>query len=226
MELDDLKAEWARQGRATAGAISLNSAMLLQSLASAREERIRDAGALSGFGFYVWIFFLAAFGLFTASHTGELKFLLPGLALQVWTIAMGALTFHQRSALRALDFTEAPAVLQAKIARLRIARAETVKWGFLTGQIVWWVPFAIVTFKGLFGIDLFALSPAMPSILMWNLIGGAIFIPIALFAGRVARLWVERAGVSNMLLNAIAGRDMREAQAALSRMRRFRDSAD
>lgn len=226
MELDDLKAEWARQSSAASGALVLNNAMMLQSLADGRAMRVRDAGAMSGLGFYAWIFFLAAFGLFIAAHSREVKFLAPAIALLAWTIVMGVVTLRQREALRALDFSRPPAALQPAIAKLRLARAETVKWAFLTGQIVWWVPFAIVAFQGLFGVDLYAVSGAMPAILLWNVVSGVVFVPVALVLGRALRPLLAGTDMAGSFLNAITGRDMQEAHAALARLRRFQAGAD
>jgi hypothetical protein len=100
-------------------------------------------------------------------------------------------------------------------------RARTFLWAFLTGQILWWVPFVIVLFKGLLGVDLYRASPFMPTFIAWNLVFGVAFIPAALLIGRWVRPWVAGTRLSNTVLDMLTGADLAEARAALGRIARF-----
>ena len=221
MDLDDLKTEWARRDRQLVDALRLNARLAQDTLAMQHQDRIRRAGAMGWFGMAFWILFLIGFGAFTAHHVGEWKFFLPGAALQIWTIVMGVLTIREREALREVDFGLPPVEIQARLARLRLQRARTFLWAFLTGQILWWVPFVIVLFKGLLGVDLYRASPFMPGFIAWNLVAGVAFIPAALLIGRWLRPRVAGTRLSNTVLNMLTGADLAEARAALGRIARF-----
>lgn len=224
MDLDDLKAGWAERDRLLANAIGLNAALMRETVTARGQDRIRRAGQMRGIGLLVWIAFVAGFGMFLAAHFGDWKFFAPALVLDIWTIAMGVITLRERGALTALDFGEAPLELQQTLAHLRMQRARTVKWAFLTGQLVWWIPFAIVLFKGLLGVDLYTVSAFMPKFLAWNLVGGLVFIPVALLAGKYLGPMIAGSSFSNTVLDAISGRDMAEARAMLGRVRRFQEA--
>jgi len=225
MDLDDLKAEWARRDQLLMETLRLNASLSREALEVQRLEKIRRAGAMGGFEMAIWIAFLIGFGAFTAHHFGDWKFFLPGLALQVWTIVMGVLTLREREALRAVDFSLPLVEIQSRLAGLRMQRARTLQWALLTGQVLWWVPFVIVLFKGLLGVDLYRVSPFMPTFIAWNLAIGLAVIPMALLVGRLVRPWLAGTAFSNTVLNMVTGADMAEAQAILGRIARFQREA-
>jgi len=106
-------------------------------------------------------------------------------------------------------------------ARLRLERARTVQWALLTGQLVWWIPLAIVAFKGLLGVDLYTVSAFMPTFMAINLAVGVVFIPVALLSARVIGPLLADTRFSRSLIDAITGRDLAEAQAMAKRIGSF-----
>jgi hypothetical protein len=94
-------------------------------------------------------------------------------------------------------------------------------WAFLTGQIVWWIPLAIVAFKGLFGVDLYTVSAFMPKFMAINLALGLAFIPVVLLVGRFIGPRLADSRFSNGVIDAITGRDLAEARAIARRMDSF-----
>lgn len=225
MDLEDLKADWARRDVALAAAIRLNSGLVREALAQQRIDRVREAGAMRGFALASWMVLVALLGLYCARTFGEWEVFVPGLLLDIWTIAMGVITLREREALRAVDFGQPPLEIQQELARLRIGRARTVKWAFLTGQILWWIPLFIVLFRGLLGVNLFMVSDFMPKFIAVNLIAGLAFIPLALFAGRLIGPRAAGSRFAGAFLDAITGRDMAEARAIAGRMARFQEEA-
>jgi len=221
MDLDDLRADWARRDRMLVEALNLNADLARETLTDQYWQRLRRRGAMSGGGLWVWIAFLLGFGAFLVDHFGDWKFFVPALLLDAWTIVMGIVTLAEREALRAVDFGRPPMEIQQRLAALRMQRARTFQWAFLTGQVVWWIPFAIVLFKGVLNVDLYAVSDFMPKFMAINVLGGLIFIPLALAGARLARPWLAKYTFWRGLIDAVTGRDLAEARAMADRVARF-----
>ena len=220
-DLESLRADWAERDRRLTDALRLNLDLQRWSAVDSGKAALRRAGAFRGLDLAIWIVFLAGFGAFLASHFGQWRFFVPALALQLWTLAMGVVTLREREALLAIDFSRPPTELQPDLARLRIARARSLRWALLTGQVVWWIPFAIVVFKGLLGVDLYAVSSFMPKFMAINLAAGLAFIPAALLAGRLIGPRLAGAPLSHKVLDSLLGRDLAEARALADRVAHF-----
>jgi len=220
-ELETLRADWAERDRRLTDALRLNVDLQRWSAIDGGKAALRRAGAFRGLDLAIWIAFLAAFGAFLAAHFGQWRFFVPALALQVWTLIMGVVTLREREALLAVDFSRPPTELQPHLAKLRIARARSLRWALLTGQVVWWIPFAIVVFKGLLGVDLYSVSTFMPTFMAINLAAGLAFIPAALLAGRAIGPRLAGSPLSHRVLDSLLGHDLAEARALAERIARF-----
>ena len=220
-ELEDIRADWAMRDQSLAAAVRVQTNLLRETLTEQRQERVRRYGAMRGVDLVVWIARLAAFGIFLARHFGDWKLFIPAAVLQVWTIVNGVVTLREREALRAVNFGLPPTDVQRQLARLRLERARTLQWALLTGQIVWWIPLAIVTFKGLFGVDLYTVSAFMPKFMAINLGLGLAFIPVALLVGRFVGPLIADTPFSHGVIDAITGRDLAEARAIAKRINSF-----
>jgi hypothetical protein len=221
IELEDLRAEWAERDRSLAESVRVHSRLLHDAEIKSRLEAVRRHNAMRGPGLWVWIACLVGLGMFLAHHFGDWKFFAPAAALDVWTIVTGVVTLRERIALDNVDFTRPPGEAQRELARLRISRARTLKWALLTGQVVWWIPFAIVVFEGLFGVDLYSVSSFMPTFMAINIVLGLAFIPFALVAGRFIGPALVGHRVSNWVLDVMSGRDLSEAMALAPRLEAF-----
>jgi hypothetical protein len=220
-ELEDIRADWAMRDQSLAAALRLQTNVLQETLIEQRLERVRRYGAMRGFDLLIYVAFLIACGAFLARNFGEWKFAVPAAALQLWTIVNGAVKFREREALRAVNFGLPPMDVQRQLARLRLERARTFQWALLTGQIVWWIPLAIVTFKGLFGVDLYTVSAFMPKFMAINLGVGLAFIPVTLLVGRLVGPLIADTHVSRGVMDAITGRDLAEARAMARQINSF-----
>jgi hypothetical protein len=226
MDLDDLKADWARRDQMLIDSLDRGAALAREALTELHLARLRRHGAMSAAGLLLlWIPFLIGFGAFLAAHFGDWKFFVPALLLDAWTIVVGVITLRERAALLAVDFGRPPMEIQQRLAALRVERASAFKWAFLTGQVVWWIPFAIVLFKGVLGVDLYTVSAFMPKFMALNVLGGVIFIPLSLAAGRLVRPWLAGSPISRFVIDALTGRDMAEARALAERIARFEQPA-
>ena len=219
-ELEDIRADWAMRDQSLAAAFRVQTNLLREALTEQRQDKVRRYGAMRGIDLAIWIALLVAFGSFLARNFGEWKFFIPAAALQLWTIVNGVVTIREREALRAVDFGQPPTEVQRQLARLRLERARSLQWALLTGQIVWWIPLAIVTFKGLFGIDLYTVS-VMPKFMAINLGLGLAFIPVALLVGRFIGPLIADTHFSRGVIDAMTGRDLAEARAIAKRINSF-----
>jgi hypothetical protein len=219
MNLDILRTEWAARDQKLESALRLNTRLLHDAfLEKGRAEIVRknDFGV---FSVLIWVATLIAVGLFMAKNVGDMRFFLPALLIQAWTLATGVVGLSQRAAMRELDYSQPLVEVQKRLEALRIRRLQTFKWSFLTGQIVWWIPFMIVVTRAI-GADVYA-SEWMRQFMLINVAIGLIAIPVAIW---VCRRIAGRFGGSKVLASftdAIAGRDVVAARDFLDRLSRL-----
>ncbi|MBL8522934.1 MAG: hypothetical protein JNN20_04535 [Betaproteobacteria bacterium] len=221
LTLDDLKNEWMARDRKLEASLRMNTLMLRETLLEKHSAKLGSGIAGNVFHILFTVPFLMFFGWFIVRHINQPEFLLPAVALQVWTVLMLALTIQQRSQIRNLDYSRPVLALQGEIEQIKIARLSTFKWSFLTGQILWWVPFVLVLFKGLLGVNLYTVSDFMPKFIAWNIAIGVAFIPIALW---VSKLLVGRLGASpkfQQFTDGIAGSDIAVGREFLAKLEKF-----
>ena len=226
LTLDDLKTEWMARDRQLETQMRMNTLLLRETLLEKQRANFGSATTGNAFQILFTIPFLAFFGWFIARHIDEPAFLLSAILLQAWTVVMLALNIHQRSQLRGLDYGRPVLELQSQIEQIKIARLHTFKWAFLTGQLLWWIPFVLVLFKGLLGVNLYTVSAFMPTFIAWNIAFGVAFIPFALWASKhlAGRLggspWFQK------FTDGIAGSDVMVAKAFLGKLERFGREAE
>lgn len=225
MELDDLKAEWRARDAVLARELRQQSAMLREGVVERRLERIRRRGAMGPFSLVIYIAFLLSFGFYLADNWGRWEFFLPGLLLMVWTIVMGAFTIGEQQQLREVDFSAPVLEIQQKLARLGAARARVFQWAFLTGQILWWIPFFIVVMWGVFGVDLYRVSDFMPRFMAINVGVGLALIPVLLWVAHLLGPRLASSVAGRSVLDSVTGRDLAEARALAQRLARFEAQA-
>ena len=222
LTLDDLKTEWMARDRQLETQLRMNTLLLREALLEKHSAHLGRATAGNVFQILFSIPFLAFFGWFIARHLDQPAFLLAEVLFSVPTVVMLALNIHQRSQLRSLDYGRPVVELQSQIEKIKITRLNTFKWAFLTGQLLWWIPFVLVLFKGLLGVNLYTVSAFMPTFIAWNIAFGIAFIPFALW---VSKLLSGRLGGSprfQKFTDGIAGSDVVVAREFLNKLARFR----
>ncbi len=227
LTLDDLKTEWMARDRQLETQLRMNTLMLRETLLDKHSATLGSATTGNVFQILFTLPFLAFFGWFIARHLEQPAFLLPAVLLQVWTVAMLALSIHQRSQVRSLDYGRPVLELQRQIALIKISRLNTFKWAFLTGQLLWWIPFVLVLFKGLLGVNLYTASAFMPTFIAWNIAFGVAFIPFALWASKQLAGRLSGSPGFQKFTDGIAGSDVVVARAFLRKLESFgRESED
>lgn len=148
-------------------------------------------------------------GGFLADHIREIRFVWPAALMDLWLLVTLISSVRQFLTATSVNFDEPIVTVQVQLARLRILRLKTFRWIFLTGQIVWWIPFVITGLRMFFGVD--AYNFLTPIFLSANMVAGLAFIPLLLFVAKRAAVqkhgsWYKR------LADVIAGRGLTEAQ--------------
>ena len=148
-------------------------------------------------------------GSFLAEHVTQARFVWPAALMDVWFGATLIAAIRQLLTATKINYDEPIAGVQQQLGRLRILRLKTFRWLFLTGQIVWWMPFLITSLKMVFGVD--AYRYLTPGFIMANMLAGLALIPLVLQVLKTFRFaanasWYER------LADIIAGRSLAEAQ--------------
>lgn len=148
-------------------------------------------------------------GSFLAEHVTQARFVWPAALMDVWFGATLIAAIRQLLTATKINYDEPIASVQQQLGRLRILRLKTFRWLFLTGQIVWWMPFLITSLKMVFGVD--AYRYLTPGFIMANMLAGLALIPLVLQVLKTFRFaanasWYER------LADIIAGRSLAEAQ--------------
>jgi len=221
MNLDILRTEWAARDQKLESVLRLNTRLLLDAFVEKGRKEIVRKNDFGIFSILIWVATLIGLGLFMAKHVGDMRFFLPAWLMLVWTIATGVAGLRQRAAMRALDYSRPLLEVQKELERLRIQRLQTFKWSFLTGQVVWWIPFTIVVARAI-GVNLYA-SEWMRQFMAINIAFGLLVIPVAIWASRrVAGRFAGSKALASFT-DAIAGRDVvaaRDFLAKLSRLER------
>ena len=225
MDLDDLKIEWAKRDQALQQSLKTQTAFMREMLVEKQLEKLRRPHLLSAVEFAIYLAFVIGFGAFLAANWGRWEFFLPALFLDIWTIAMGAVTFAERARLRDVDFSAPVLDIQKRLAALRSERARVFQWAFLTGQVLWWVPFVIVLFWGVLHVDLYRMSDFMPGFIASNIVVGLALIPALLWLARVIGPRLANSAMGRSVLDSVTGRDLAEARAIAARLARFEAEA-
>ena len=226
LTLDDLKTEWMARDRQLETQLRTNTFLLRETLLDRHSANLGSATAGNVFQILFTVPFLAFFGWFIARHIDQPTFLLSAVLLQAWTVVMLALNIHQRSQLRALDYGLPVLELQRQFEQIKIARLNTLKWAFLTGQLLWWIPFVLVVFKGLLGVNLYTVFAFMPTFIAWNIAFGIAFIPFALWASKQLSGRLGESPRFQKFTDGIAGSDVAVAREFLGKLARFGREAE
>jgi serine/threonine-protein kinase len=225
MDLDDLKAEWAKRDQALRQSLQTQTKLSRALLMETQMQKLRSSNGMNAFELIIYIAFIMFFGATAASSWGHWTVFVPTVLLDIWTIAMGALTFAERARLRQVDFSAPVLDIQKRLAALQSERARVFQWAFLTGQILWWTPFILVLFWALLRVDLLAMSEPVRSFVAINIAVGVALIPVLLWVAHGIGPKLAKSGVGRSMLDSVTGRDLAEARAIAARLAQFEAEA-
>ena len=222
--LEELRDEWSDHSRRLDERLRLSAHLLRDDWIERQRERVWKLGPFGKFSMAVWIATTLLLGLFLGTHVNQPALFVTALILDIWVIVTGIAHLHQQQAVRNLDFGLPLLELQARVESIRIARIRFFNFAFLTGQIVWWIPFVVVV-AGAFGANLY-LSPQFRAYAAWNIALGIAFIPLAIWISRRYGERLSRSSIVRHITDSIAGRDIAAAREYLEKLRRFASDAD
>lgn len=218
MELDDLKQIWERQDAKLSAILGINTRLLVASGLGKTESALRRLSLFLVAGLAIDSLAVLWLGSFLAEHVAEPRFLIPGAALHLVVIALLLAGVRQLVALQRIDFGEPVVGIQKRLEALRVERVRAVKWTLLLSPLVW-TPFLVVSLKGFFGLDSYAILDR------WWLAANALFGVLVLAAAvYVSRRYADRMGRSPLarrLMRAFAGHNLTAAQARLDALALF-----
>jgi hypothetical protein len=161
-------------------------------------------------------------GNYLAEHLTQARYVWPAALMDLWFGGTLIASIRQLLGARAVHYDEPIAVVQQQLGRLRISRLKMFRWLFLTGQIVWWIPFLITSLQMLFRVD--AYRYLSPGFILVNILAGLALVPLSLLVLRRFRFatgasWYER------LADVIAGQSLAEAQRQAEALADFIDDS-
>lgn len=218
VELDELKGQWAEYGRKLDASIHLSNQVL-------RENRMIRLGSNLKWAFrgvlleqLMSIPALAFLAIFIRNHISEPRYVIPAAVLDLFAIYSVISCGWQMGTLSNIDYSQPVVAIQKKIQKVKLVRLATVKWGFLLWPVLW-IPFTIVFFRGIFGIDgyvMFRGSRLAIDLAVGAAISGLLYLASKRLAGRV-----NRSPVARRILDELAGRNLSKATKFLGELTAF-----
>ncbi len=217
--LDELKRLWEAQDRKLDTCLRLNHELLR----AEKLKRVRSPLRRLVLGLSLEIAAsavgLVLLGNFLAEHITEAGFVWPAAVLDVWLILVIAASIRQLVLANRIDYDEPVTTIQHQLGELRMLRLRAFRLELLTGQIVWWLPFFIVSLKLLFAVDAYRFLST--TFIVENLFFGLAFIPISIWITRRFGLRIQRSVFMRRLADEIAGRSLTEAQTYMAKLSDF-----
>jgi hypothetical protein len=208
--LDELRAAWQEHDRKIEGSLRLNRELLRTAKLESVRTPLRRLSTRISAEIGVALILIICLGGFLGAHLAEPRFLWPAAILDAWLISCLATSIRQLVAVRGIDYAQPVTTIQGELSRVRMLRIRSVRWQLLTGQIVWWIPFVIVSFKALFGMDVYQIFST--AFLASNLLLGIAVIPIAIWAAKRFGSRLNGSPFWRWLMDEIAGRNLLDAQ--------------
>jgi hypothetical protein len=110
-------------------------------------------------------------------------------------------------------------LIQKQIESLRALRLLVIRWPWLTGQLVWWIPFLVVVLKGLWDVDAYRVL-SVP-FLIANVALGLALIPAAVWVSRKFAGRMDGFPVVQWLMRELGGYNINPTSDSLAALAEF-----
>jgi hypothetical protein len=218
MELDEMQKQWAVQDKKLDEVLRLNRKLLESQRFSRARSTLQRLRAGLGIELLLNAVAVAALGAFIGNHFGELRFLLPAVALDIAAVAILASSVRQFLLARTLDFTGPVTGSQRSLEALRVVRIHTTQRVLLASPLAW-TPLLVVALQALFGVD--AYTTLGTPYLAANLFFGVAFVLLMRWAARRWADRLERGGWARRWAEALAGTSLTAARDQLASIADF-----
>jgi hypothetical protein len=219
IDMDAFQLKWAEQDRKLDVSIRLNRQLLMAVNMNRVRWPLRRFAFFAGFEALIGLIVLVALGQFIYANWAEPRFALPAVALHIWVIATVAAAIRQMAMALSIDYDKPIAVIQRQIESLGVLRIRVTKWALLTGQVIWWVPFLIVAFKGFWGVDAYRAFGG--GFLAVNFLFGLALIPVATWVSAKYGARMSGSPFIQRVMRSLAGSDLNAASGFLATLSDF-----
>jgi hypothetical protein len=218
MNIDDLKNQWNVIDKKLEQSIRLNSELLRQSFLNKANTSLRKLSLAIVIELVLNFVVVILLGSFIGDHIYELKFLIPAIVLDLFSISLVAFSIHQLIALNSLDYSAPIITIQKKLGKLKLLRIRETKWVVLLSPLLW-TPLLIVMLKGLLGLNAYIIFDH--SWLLVNLLFGLAFIPLMVWLSKRYADKLQNSTLIQHLMNDIAGHNLNAATEFLNKLSSF-----
>ncbi len=218
MELQDLKDRWNEYDRKLEANLRLNTRVLREFGLNRVDSSLRRLTRVIVFELLMGLLAAVMLGSFIADHLGEMRFLAPAVALDLFVIYFIGWSIRQWAALNSLDYGESVVEIQRKLELLRIDRIRMTKWVFLLSPLLW-IPLLIVGVEGFLGLDAYAILDT--AWLVSNLLFGLAVIALGLWVSRRYADRLKGSPLAQRLMDALADRSLNDATGFLGTLSSF-----
>src|SRR5688500_1244626 len=115
MELQDLKDRWNEYDRKLDANLRLNTRVLREFGLNRVDSSLRRLTRLIVFELLMGLLAAVMLGSFIVDHLGEMRFLVPAVALDVFVVYFVGWSIRQWMALRSLDYGESIVTIQRRL---------------------------------------------------------------------------------------------------------------
>ncbi len=218
MELQDMKDRWNEYDRKLDANLRLNTRVLREFGLNRVDSSLRRLTRTIVFELLMGLVAAVLLGSFIGDHLGEMRFLAPALALDVFVLYFIGWSIRQWVALGSLDYGESVVEIQRKLEMLRIDRIRMTKWVFLLSPLVW-LPLLIVGVEGFLGLDVYAILDT--AWLAANFVFGLAVIPLMLWLSKRYADRLKGSSLARRVVDALADRSLNEAAGFLGSLSSF-----
>lgn len=216
--MDDLRTLWATHAEHLEKRLRLDQRALRTTIVDKTET------AMSRYAAFAWIqlavagLLAIANGAFLAGHSGDLRYLLSAIAVQLYLILHIGSAIHRLVLVHGIDWAAPVTSVQRAIERVKIAEVHGFKWALLLGVLLW-VQMLGVLVKGVLGVDVYAhVSGA------WVVANTVFGLAVVLAGQMLARRFVERPGIgprARRVIDNLSGYRLRRATRFLDDLAAF-----
>ncbi len=215
MELDELKQQWAELDRKLDLNIRLNRQVLSATRLNQTRSSMKRQAFYLGIELALWIVIIGALGNFIHHHLSQLHFVVPAVALDVYSIGMVILLARQIAAAMQIDYSQPIATIQRRVEALRVLRIRSTQWAVLAGLVVW-VAFMMVAMKAAFGVDIYQAT------WVWsNVAFGLALIPLAMWVSKRFGDRMSHSPFIQQVMRSLAGYNLNAAADFLATLNQF-----
>lgn len=220
MEVDDLKKVWAEYDRKLDTNIRLSRQLLMATNLNRVRTPLRRLALFLGVELVIQFAVVVALGSFIYENIATPRFALPGVALDVFAIAILIAMVRQIAGALQIDYDKPIAIIQKQLGELRVFRIRYIQGIFLLATLVW-TPLLIVALKGFWGLDAYRLFGT--AYLVANLLVGLAIIPLGVWLSRKFSERMDRSPLIQRFMRDLAGYNLNAATGFLATLSKFEE---